>query len=277
MRIQAIAGIGCAMLAVLASAAPLAASSRASSPDPVRLVLPEEVLRAGQSVEVTVVNTEHALILRGLCLALAHRVGSRWVLVRRTHGVSVSCPPTASIPQNARSRESVTLPLYDDLFPGLYRVSLRYKRAARGPNLGRLAGPGVRTVQAQLTVLGFRPGLEPRLGERRILARALQAAKANGDPHPSLVQHAEGTRFEAVLVSSGDLVFEWNWSILIVIRGHFSATNVPVPPGARPRAGTVLTLVIDARTGQGTDFGLGHRYPKLAGLGSVTTDLRSAP
>jgi hypothetical protein len=263
------------MLAVLAPAAALATSSQASSPDPVRLVLPKAVLRAGQSVEVTVVNTGHALILRGLCLTLAHRVGSLWVVVRRTHGVPVPCPPTASIPQNARSRESVTLPLYDDLVPGLYRVSLRYKRAAHGPNLGRLAGPGVRTVQARLTVLEFRPGREPELGERRLLTLALQAAQANGDPHPSLVQHAEGARFEAVLVSSGDLVFEWNWSILIAIRGHFTATNVPVPPGARPPTGTVLTLVIDARSGHATDFGLGHRYPKLARLGPVTTDLRS--
>ncbi len=224
---------------------------------------------------VTVVNTEHAMILRELCLTLARRLGSRWVVVRRTHGAPVRCPETASIPQAARSRGSVGLPLYDDLVPGLYRISLRYKRAAHGPDLGRLAGPEVRTAQAQLTVQAFGPGAEPRLSEQRILTLALQAAASNGDPHPSLIEHAEGTRFEAVLVSSGDLVFEWNWSILIAVRGRFTATDISIPPGARVPTGTVLTLVINARTGQGTDFGLGGRSPPLDRLGPVTTDVRS--
>lgn len=224
---------------------------------------------------VTVVNTEHAMILRGLCLTLARRVGSRWVVVRGTHGVPVRCPATASFPQAARSRGSVGLPLYDDLVPGLYRISLRYKRAADGPDLGRLAGPEVRTAQAQLTVQAFRPGPEPRLSERRILTLALRAAAADGNQHPSLIQHAEGTRFEAVLVSSGDLVFEWNWSILIGVRGRFTTTAISIPPGAPAPTTTVLTLVINARTGQGTDFGLEDRYPPLDRLGPVTTDLRS--
>ncbi|MGO9900015.1 MAG: hypothetical protein ACLP0J_10045 [Solirubrobacteraceae bacterium] len=162
------------MLAVLAAAAALAISSEGSSPETVRGAAP--IRAAGwESVQVTVVNTEDALILRGLCLTLARRFGSRWVVARRTHGVTVPCPATASIPQTATSRSSVSLPLYDDLAPGQYRISLRYKRAAHGPDLGRLAGPEVRTAQAQLTVLSFRPGPEPRLSERRILTLALRA------------------------------------------------------------------------------------------------------
>jgi hypothetical protein len=190
MRITATTAIACAMLAVLAPATALATSSKESTPESVRVVLPRSVLRAGESVEVTVVNTEHAMILRGLCLTLARRGGSRWVAVRRTHREPFPYPETASIPQAARSRGSVGLPLYDDLVPGLYRISLRYKRAPPGLDLGRLAGPEVRTAQAQLTVLAFRPGPKPRLSERRILRLALQAAAANGDPHPSLIQHA---------------------------------------------------------------------------------------
>jgi hypothetical protein len=276
MRIRALAG-ACATLAVMVPAAALATASSGALTEPVQLVLPRDVMRAGQSVQVTVVNTEHAVILRGLCVTLARQVGMTWTVVRRTHGVPVPCPPGESIPQGAKSRGSVTLPLYDDLVPGRYRVALRYETAAHGPDLGRLAGPGVRTVGAQLRVLAFRPGPHPRLGSRRILTLALHAAAANGDPGPSLVQHAAGTRFEAVLVSSGDLVFEWNWSVLIAVRGHFTATGASIPPGGRVPTGTVLTLVIDPRTGQATDFGLGDRYPRLARLGAVTTDLRAAP
>jgi hypothetical protein len=84
-----------------------------------------------------------------------------------------------------------------------------------------------------------------------------------------------GTRFDAVRISSSDLVFEWNWSYLIAIRGDFTtATGVPLPPGAKPPTGTVVTLVVDARTGQVTDSGLSDRYPPLGELGPVTTDLR---
>ena len=84
-----------------------------------------------------------------------------------------------------------------------------------------------------------------------------------------------GTRFEAVLVSSGDLVFEYNWSYLIAVRGHFIAYDASYL-GAKPPTGSVITLVVDARTGQVTDAGIGNRYPPLAKLGPVTTDLRAA-
>jgi hypothetical protein len=36
----------------------------------------------------------------------------------------------------------------------------------------------------------------------------------------------------------------------------------------------VITLVVDAATGQVTDSGVSNRYPPLARLGKVTTDLR---
>jgi hypothetical protein len=36
---------------------------------------------------------------------------------------------------------------------------------------------------------------------------------------------------------------------------------------------SVITLVLDARTGHVTDFGISDRYPPLAQLGPVTTDL----
>jgi hypothetical protein len=84
----------------------------------------------------------------------------------------------------------------------------------------------------------------------------------------------ESTRFDAVRISSGDLVFAWNWAYLIAERGHFTATGASYPPGAKPPTGSVLTLVVDARTGRATDSGIGSRYPQLARLGPVTTDAR---
>ena len=50
-------------------------------------------------------------------------------------------------------------------------------------------------------------------------------ASGDGDPRPTLIQHAVGTRFDAVRISSGDLVFEWNWSYLISIRGLSQTTG----------------------------------------------------
>lgn len=114
----------------------------------------------------------------------------------------------------------------------------------------------------------------PSLSERKILALAEAAAARDGDSRPTLIRHAAGTHFQAVRISEGDRVFEWNWSYLIAIRGHFIAIDASYPPGGKPPRGTVLTLVVDARTGRVTDGGLGYSYPRLARLGPVTTDLR---
>lgn len=55
---------------------------------------------------------------------------------------------------------------------------------------------------------------------------------------------------------------------------RFVLNDVPTPSGAKPPKGTVLTIVVDARTGRTEDFGVQDRYPDLAKLGPVTTDLR---
>jgi hypothetical protein len=223
-----------------------------------------------------VVNGGRSQILRALCLTLAHRVGGRWVTITRTHGVSYPCTTRAGEPQPAGTRQSMALPLYDDLVAGHYRITLRFKPAS-GRSLGTITGPHVRSTSAELTVLAFNPGPAPHLSEHRILTLARQSARSSGDPSPTLIQHAEGTRFDAVLISSGDLVFEYNWSYLIAVRGHFTCTACGGPPGAKSPTGSVITLVVDAKSGRGTDGGIGKRYPRLAKLGPVTTDLRSSP
>lgn len=267
--------IGAAVLSLASAGSGLAGADRSSAPAGMRLVLAHTTFRAGQSVPISVVNSGRSQVLRGLCFTLARRSGQRWVTINRTHGVFFPCASKAGVPQPAGTRQPLGLPLYDDLVPGRYRITLRYKPAT-GRDLGNLSGPRVRSVRARLTVLVFKPGPAPHLSEHRILALAKRAAHGNGDPSPSLIQHAEGTRFEAVRISSGDLVFEWNWSYLIAERGHFVCQACSTPPGAKTPTGSVIMIVVDAKSGRGTDGGIGNRYPPLAKLGPVTTDHRSS-
>lgn len=111
------------------------------------------------------------------------------------------------------------------------------------------------------------------LSERRIMRIALKAAAADGDHKPSLIQHVAATRHRANLIAGGDVVPDYNWCYLIAERGHFIAKNASYPPGGHPPKGTVMTLVVDARTGGVLDFGLSDRYPQLRKLGAVHTDL----
>jgi hypothetical protein len=274
------AAVGCLSVAVLvltgASTSFTGRRALASIPTQgVRLGLAHPAYRAGQSIAVTIVNDSRSLIVRGLCFELQRQDRDGWVTVTRTHGIRLPCVQIAGVPQSAGARAQAGLPLYDDLLPGAYQITLRYKRA-HGVNLGNLTGPQVRSVHARLRVLAFRPGARSTLSQRWILRLAKHAASQSGDPKPTLVQHATGTHFDAVRISSGDLVFEWNWSYLIAVRGHFTATQASYPPGARPPTGTVITLVVDARTGRVTDSGISNRYPPLAKLGPVTTDLRAS-
>jgi hypothetical protein len=118
---------------------------------------------------------------------------------------------------------------------------------------------------------------KPQLTQRRILRIAETAAERAGDPKPTLIEHSEGARQNANLVDSGDMVLGRQWSYLIAERGHFVFNDAPRPAGARAPSGSVLTLIVDASRGQITDAGLSNRYPHLAQLGPVHTDLRLAP
>jgi hypothetical protein len=114
----------------------------------------------------------------------------------------------------------------------------------------------------------------PRLTEPQIVGLAMAAANGAGDRGPTLIQHSEGTREKANLIDSGDIVPGEQWSYLIAERGHFVLNDAPRPFGAPAPRGSVLTLIVDATTHQVTDTGLSNRYPDLAKLGPVTTDLR---
>lgn len=276
MPVLAAGALAAGVLAVTSMASGARVSSRAGSAHggaAVSLVLRRNVFRAAQVVPVTVVNASAVRILRTDCFALARLTATgRWRTVTRTHGVFAACPNFGGIAQPAHTRQTAGLILYDDLHPGLYRVTLRYRPWPSG-NVGSLRGRGERSLTLRITVLAPSYGPEPHLSEQRILSIARSASRGAGDAHPTLIQHAEGTRFAANRIGGGDLVFQWNWSYLIAIRGHFVLTDASVPQGAHAPAGSVFTLVIDAATGQETDGGVSNRYPDLAELGPVTTDV----
>jgi hypothetical protein len=117
----------------------------------------------------------------------------------------------------------------------------------------------------------------PQLTEQQILRVALRAAAGAGDPRPTLIQHAEGSRSAANFLASRDLIPSSAWSYLIAERGRFIAYGASPPLGAPLPRGSVMTIVVDAATGRVTDFGISNYYPPLARLGAVTTDFRSYP
>jgi hypothetical protein len=59
---------------------------------------------------------------------------------------------------------------------------------------------------------------------------------------------------------------------LVTMKGHFVAEAASRPSGAHAPTGTYLSIVINARTFEVTDFGLSHKPPPVApaSFGPVT-------
>jgi hypothetical protein len=244
----------------------------------VRLTLAQSRLRAGQVVQVSAVNEASVPLIATACFVLQLREQGAWKTIGSTHGISVPCTRSdPGPPQAARSEWKLPLMLYDDLRRGSYRITLRYKFLPRHWHVAGLEGH-LRQVHTTLTVLAFHPGPAPHLPDRRIRRTALQAARNAGDPHPTLIQHAEGTRYEADWVASQDQVFDWSWAYLVAIRGRFEGSSEPGSyalqrPESESASGfSVIALVLDANTGRVEDFGVTNHYPALSRLGPVTTD-----
>lgn len=149
-----------------------------------------------------------------------------------------------------------------------------------GPNMIRRGSPKIVAGAAVVAIAvalsqAAAAGAPPGLTEAQILRIALRAAARSGDPRPTLIQHAAGTRADANRVAYGGPVGGSAWSILIAERGKFIGYGASIPLGAQLPRGTVTTLIVNAATGQVTDDGISYRYPPLAQLGPVTTDFRS--
>ena len=115
----------------------------------------------------------------------------------------------------------------------------------------------------------------PAAAISRLTAIAHRAASINGDPAPAWISAVMTTRAKALTAATpGDYVpgSAHVKVFLIIMRGHFTAGEVSVPPGAKAQAGRYLSLVIEAGTFQGLDFGIGPKPPPVppASLGPVT-------
>jgi hypothetical protein len=108
------------------------------------------------------------------------------------------------------------------------------------------------------------------LSTAQLTAIAVTEPAAHGDATPTDISYAQGTHTNAEQVATGDIVQGNSPSYLIVLHGHFIVTDSQGLPGSPIPTGTVMTLVIDAASGQLTDFGVSPTTPDLAKLGSVS-------
>jgi hypothetical protein len=123
-------------------------------------------------------------------------------------------------------------------------------------------GSGSRPV----VVAGAAP--PPTPAELRTLERlVLKVAADWGDPQPTDAFVVPTTRRVAEQVDAGDPLAPDTPAYFVVAHGHFTAADVPIPPGAKAPTGTVLTLTVDPQTNESTDDGLEDRTPDLDAIG----------
>jgi hypothetical protein len=138
---------------------------------------------------------------------------------------------------------------------------------------GAVSGTTV-TTSHRLTVA--EPGQPvPASAVPRLTAIAERAVTVNGG-HPVAWATAVVTTRAKALTSAtpGDLIPNDEKTVvyLVTIKGHFVCDLCTGPLGSRAPTGTYLSLVVDAKTFYGTDFGLGPKPPPVApaSLGPVT-------
>jgi hypothetical protein len=92
----------------------------------------------------------------------------------------------------------------------------------------------------------------------RLKAIVRAAAKADGDAHPSSVMVFASRRHEAnIAAGAGTGVPGAQPVYLVVVRGHFVCNACSGPAGHAAPRGTVITMVLDRKTLQGLDGGIG--------------------
>jgi hypothetical protein len=104
---------------------------------------------------------------------------------------------------------------------------------------------------------------------------AERIAKGNGDATPAQVTVVLTTHAKALTSATPGDTVPGTGKIrvyLITMQGHFVANDVSVPAGAAAPRGRYLSVVVDARTFSGLDFGIGPNPPPVspASLGTVT-------
>jgi hypothetical protein len=147
--------------------------------------------------------------------------------------------------------------------------------------LALLAAAGCGSASAPAVASGHRPKVAepgrpvPARAIRRLTAIADRTVTIDGG-HPVAWATAVVTTRAKALTSAtpGDFIPNDGKTVvyLVTIKGHFVCDLCTGPRGSRVPAGTYLSLVVDAKTFDGTDFGLGPKPPPVASasFGPVT-------
>ena len=92
----------------------------------------------------------------------------------------------------------------------------------------------------------------------RLRAIVREAAKADGDAHPSSVMVYATRRHEANVAGGAGTGVPGSQPVYLVIaRGHFVCSGCRGPAGAAAPRGNVIMMVLDRRTLRGLDGGIG--------------------
>src|SRR5436309_1535448 len=126
---------------------------------------------------------------------------------------------------------------------GASRAATKRSAASAGSASAKLATPNTSRVPAFVT------------------AAASRVAAINGDAHPSSAAWVKTTRQTAISAESTDTVDSNQSVYYVVLHGHFAATKGYLGPGAAVPTGTILTLTVDASTGEVLDNSLSNKTP----------------
>lgn len=121
-----------------------------------------------------------------------------------------------------------------------------------------------------------RAGLELSLSE--VQQTALKYSRLAQEPRPSAIDVAQGSFANARAIMEASLggqapsgTVPWADSLVyfVVLHGNFTLDDVPTPPGRKDPTGTVMGLILDARTGFREGRSVGVVTPNLQALGPV--------
>jgi hypothetical protein len=137
---------------------------------------------------------------------------------------------------------------------------------------GSVSGTTVTTSHRPAVAEPGRP--VPASAVHRLTAIASRAVNANGG-HPVAWATAVVTTHAKALTSAtpGDTTPGAKTIVyLVTIKGHFFCNLCSVPPGGHAPTGSYLSIVINAKTFEGTDSGIGPKPPPVspARFGPVT-------
>lgn len=122
----------------------------------------------------------------------------------------------------------------------------------------------------------IRPAAISVAADRQLGLMTERWAAISGDARPLWIKAVTTTRDKALRVATpGDMVPGSNRQTvyLVVMRGNFTLTDVPLPDHARPLTGHYLSFTFDPTTFQVMDIGISKQAPpgSLASLGPVST------